>query len=383
LFASQQSDGLARFERQRASYLSLPGFNFNVLLERDEGSFSRRMNLLICICQRRYSLNFFLSPSPRPRLRLSAVSPTKTSNTKYRKASSPKITRFAMADWNMDEAGWNARPLLDSGSGSNGIRFRRPADTITPSSERPSAHYQMLLYEPFFPGQPKSLAGIAMRAFCLGLAFAIGALSTIATLLLTASPLWRVPFFLASLAAFHFLEFWTTAERNTLVAGVDSFLLTANWPAYAIAHAAAFAECALVGALFPRRSWAPAGLGPALLAIGLAMVVVGQFVRSAAMLQAGASFNHHVQTRKADSHQLVTSGVYAVLRHPSYFGFFYWGLGTQLVLGNSICFFAYAAVLWMFFSDRVRKEEAKLVEFFKDDYIAYRQRVRTWMPFIR
>ena len=120
----------------------------------------------------------------------------------------------------------------------------------------------------------------------------------------------------------------------------------------------------------------------AFLTLGLAMVVAGQTVRSLAMLHAGASFNHTVQTRRAASHTLVTGGVYGYLRHPSYFGFFYWGLGTQLVLGNALCMVGYAVVLWKFFSSRVRVEEANLVDFFGDDYVRYRKRVGTGMPFV-
>lgn len=239
--------------------------------------------------------------------------------------------------------------------------------------------YQM---KPFFPGQPKSLSGIALRAFCLGIALAVSGIAAAGILLFTDSPIWRVPFFLFALSIFHFLEFWCTAERNTLVAKIDSFLLTANWPSYAIAHSAAFLECAIVSVFFPNRSWMPFGLAPWFLAFGLFLTLIGQVVRSVAMLQAGASFNHMVQTRKADSHRLVKSGIYAIFRHPSYFGFFYWGLGTQMVLGNVICFVGYTAVLWLFFSRRIRHEEAKLIEFFKDDYIQYRKNVGTRMPFI-
>lgn len=100
------------------------------------------------------------------------------------------------------------------------------------------------------------------------------------------------------------------------------------------------------------------------------------------MLHAGQSFNHQVQMARSESHVLVTAGIYSIVRHPSYFGFFYWGLGTQLVMGNVVCFFAYAAVLWMFFSNRVRVEEEKLVEFFGERYVEYRKRVPTLMPFI-
>lgn len=41
-------------------------------------------------------------------------------------------------------------------------------------------------------------------------------------------------------------------------------------------------------------------------------------------------------------------------RHPSYAGFFYWALGTQLVLQNPISFAMYAVVLWRFFYYRTR-----------------------------
>ncbi|WZH44403.1 Isoprenylcysteine carboxyl methyltransferase family-domain-containing protein [Fusarium acuminatum] len=170
---------------------------------------------------------------------------------------------------------------------------------------------ELMILKPYFAGQPKSLSGIALRAFCLGIALASSAIAMVAVLFLTSSPAWRVPFFLFALSAFHFLEFWTTAEKNTLVASIGSFLLTANWPGYAIAHSAAFAECALVNLVFPERHWAPFGTGPLLLVVGLLMVTVGQYVRSVAMLQAGASFNHHVQTRKKDSHELVTTGIYS------------------------------------------------------------------------
>lgn len=266
-------------------------------------------------------------------------------------------------------------------------RLRRPSSSSSsadfeynrPAAARPSQ--QTLASVGLFPSQARSLSGIALRAFCLGAAASSSLLLTLATLAFTTSPLWRAPFFLLALSTFHFLEFWVTARRNTLVATTDSFLLTANWPAYAIAHASAFVECILVSVFFPNRHWG-GPLGTICLVLGFGLVVIGQTVRSLAMLHAGASFNHQIQWSKADAHVLVTSGVYGALRHPSYFGFFYWGLGTQLVLGNVVCFVAYAAVLWYFFSRRIRIEEGKLVEFFKDDYVQYRKRVGTWMPFI-
>ncbi|KFY61648.1 hypothetical protein V497_02839 [Pseudogymnoascus sp. VKM F-4516 (FW-969)] len=119
------------------------------------------------------------------------------------------------------------------------------------------------------------------------------------------------------------------------------------------------------------------------LALGLLLVPLGQLVRSLAMVQAGGNFNHIVQARKASTHQLVTSGIYSVSRHPSYFGFFWWGLGTQLVLGNVVCFVGYAGVLWVFFKRRIAGEEEYLVRFFGREYIDYRARTGVWIPFIQ
>lgn len=223
-----------------------------------------------------------------------------------------------------------------------------------------------------------------MRAFCLGSAATAGALAATAIVVLTDSPLWRIPFFLAALASFHFLEFWSTAAYNTPQAEVRSFLLSANWPGWAIAHTAASLECLLANLLFPRRPWAPGAFPGSLLllALGFVLVGVGQAVRTAAMAQAGRSFNHVVQHTRAESHALVTTGIYGALRHPSYFGFFWWALGTQLVLGNPVCFCGYAAVLWRFFSRRIAHEEELLVDFFGDEYADYRRRVGTKIPFV-
>lgn len=258
------------------------------------------------------------------------------------------------------------------------------ADLSLPTDSPTSANSNSNLVNDrvYFPYQPKSLAGIATRSFCLGIALTVGVGATGATVLYTSSPLWRLPFFLAALATFHFLEFWTTAAYNTRAADVKSFLLTANWPGYAIAHGFATLECLLTNTFWPNRSWAPFGTGALLCLAGLALTAIGQVVRSVAMVQAGPSFNHLVQRQRSSAHVLVTSGIYGKFRHPSYFGFFWWALGTQMAMGNVISFVAYAAVLWKFFSSRIKHEEEFLVKFFGQEYVDYRRRVGTKIPFV-
>ena len=102
-------------------------------------------------------------------------------------------------------------------------------------------------------------------------------------------------------------------------------------------------------------------------------MLVGQFTRSIAMAEAGANFNHTVQQRRAKGHELVTTGVYSVLRHPSYFGFWWWGLGSQVVLGNVVCFVGYSAVLWIFFRKRIEREYFSFVYLLPRRAFAFRK----------
>lgn len=230
----------------------------------------------------------------------------------------------------------------------------------------------------FFPHGKRSLSGIAVRAFCMGCTAVLGFMLT-ALLAYHGSRLWRPWLFIGTLSVFHFLEFYTTAAYNTPIAFVSSFLLT-NGDQYRQAHTMALIETCITSYFFP--SWQARVHPPGIVAIGIVMIAMGQTVRSTAMAQAGTNFNHTVQSRKNDGHELVTRGLYAYFRHPSYFGFFWWGIGTQVMLGNTVCFLAYAGILWYFFMKRISHEEKHLVDFFGDDYKAYRTRTRVWIPFI-
>ncbi|KAF3480483.1 S-isoprenylcysteine O-methyltransferase [Arthroderma uncinatum] len=235
------------------------------------------------------------------------------------------------------------------------------------------------------PGGNRSLAGISIRAFLLGQSVGICTLLTI-ILAHYSFTLWRAPFFIASLALFHFLEFYITAAYSTSFATISAFLLSSNGAAYNIAHSSALAECLLSRLLLPESylKWTsiPFGGARVQVSVGLAIMIVGQVIRSLAMVQAGSNFTHTVQTQRREEHVLVKSGLYSVLRHPSYFGFFWWGLGTQLVLGNFVCFLGYAAVLWKFFSSRIQREEKLLIEFFGEEYVEYQSKTWVGIPFI-
>ncbi|XP_061991419.1 protein-S-isoprenylcysteine O-methyltransferase A-like [Rosa rugosa] len=116
---------------------------------------------------------------------------------------------------------------------------------------------------------------------------------------------------------------------------------------------------------------------------GLAMVIIGEIIRKMAIITAGRSFTHLIRTRPSEHHQLVTNGIYRVVRHPGYCGFFIWSVGTQIMLCNPISTIAFALVVWRFFQQRIPYEEFYLRQFFGSQYEEYGRRVPSGVPFVK
>jgi len=187
---------------------------------------------------------------------------------------------------------------------------------------------------------------------------------------------WQLGFFVQTWAFFHWAEFAVTAGWNRARCNVDSFLLD-NGMLYHVANGTALAEYILTLYFVPQwKSFSYVSLA------GVIIVLSGQALRSSAMIHASSNFSHSIAWHKLESHRLVTTGVYGWCRHPSYAGFFYWAVGTQIVLQNPISFLLYIILCWQFFNKRIRVEEQALVRFFGDDYRQYRTKVGTKIPFI-
>ena len=79
----------------------------------------------------------------------------------------------------------------------------------------------------------------------------------------------------------------------------------------------------------------------------------------------------------------MTSGPYRISRHPSYFGWWMWAVGTQLMLSNWFCTVLWWLAAHQFFKTRIPREEFYLLEFFGDEYIKYAKNVPILIPFIK
>ena len=115
--------------------------------------------------------------------------------------------------------------------------------------------------------------------------------------------------------------------------------------------------------------------------LGLFMTIIGQYFRIAALFTGKSNFTHKIQMTKKKNHVLVKHGVYSICRHPSYFGFFIWSVGIEIMCINPICTIAFEVILFNFFKDRIETEEKILIRFFGMEYIKYRKNVGTLIPF--
>jgi len=198
---------------------------------------------------------------------------------------------------------------------------------------------------------------------------------------------WTWCFYITAMCTFHLLEFFVTAFSNPTVVDSDSFLVNHS-KAYTVAAIIATTEFWVRFCFSGASQAAAATTTPndvwwmTITILGIVIVIASQIMRSCAMMKCGESFNHYIQTLKKENHALVTDGIYRWFRHPSYTGFYYWSIGTQLVLHNRVSGLLFAVAGWKFFSQRIPYEERSLIRLFGDQYYDYVGRSYIGIPFI-
>ena len=107
--------------------------------------------------------------------------------------------------------------------------------------------------------------------------------------------------------------------------------------------------------------------------IGMALFVIGGALRLWPVFVLGNRFSGLVAIQPG--HTLVTTGIYSVIRNPSYLGFVISALGWALVFRSAVGVLL-AVLLLPPLVARIRAEEALLGEQFGDEYVRYC--ARTW-----
>jgi protein-S-isoprenylcysteine O-methyltransferase Ste14 len=110
---------------------------------------------------------------------------------------------------------------------------------------------------------------------------------------------------------------------------------------------------------------------------GIVLSTLGMSIRLWAILTLKSAFSATVQVKK--DQQLITTGPYKWLRHPSYTGAWLLLIGMALVLQSTIGFLIMCPGMLWIYSKRIVTEERTLVNAFGQQYLTYMQ--GTWKMF--
>ena len=113
---------------------------------------------------------------------------------------------------------------------------------------------------------------------------------------------------------------------------------------------------------------------------GVAMIITGVLFRAWSVRTLGKYFTPTVQIK--DEHQLISSGPYKIVRHPSYFAAFLSLAGAAVLLESLTGILVTVAAMSFAYYVRIGIEEQKLIEHFGNRYREYMLHTKRIIPFV-
>jgi len=114
--------------------------------------------------------------------------------------------------------------------------------------------------------------------------------------------------------------------------------------------------------------------------IGFVLLAIGIAVRTTAIAQLGRFHTPNVAVRT--DHQLRTTGLYKLVRHPSYLGALIAYVGFSLALGNWMSVAVIMTITTPLYLYRIHEEDAALLAAFGDPYRAYCATTKRLIPWV-
>jgi protein-S-isoprenylcysteine O-methyltransferase Ste14 len=117
---------------------------------------------------------------------------------------------------------------------------------------------------------------------------------------------------------------------------------------------------------------------PWLLGVSLLLLVGGFIIRWTAILTLGRFFTTSVAIH--EGHRLVRTGLFRLVRHPSYSGLVLLFLGMALSFGNWLSFAIIVVPFLAALLYRIQVEESSMVEALGQDYVEYCRTTKRLVP---
>ena len=107
-------------------------------------------------------------------------------------------------------------------------------------------------------------------------------------------------------------------------------------------------------------------------AAGIALILFGYIFRISA--------RGYKEEKSSNGHALVRGGAYGITRNPMYFGIFMIGIGVSLLVLKWQAALVFLAVFLAIYLNQIKKEEAVLLNRFKEEYENYRDTTPAFFP---
>lgn len=111
---------------------------------------------------------------------------------------------------------------------------------------------------------------------------------------------------------------------------------------------------------------------------GMVICILGFAIRWTAVIQLGKMFT--VDVTITDKHNLKTTGLYKIVRHPSYLGLILIIAGLGLCTDSLLSFLIILIPSFLAINHRIKVEEQVLIAEFGEQYINYKKRVNKIIP---
>ena len=106
---------------------------------------------------------------------------------------------------------------------------------------------------------------------------------------------------------------------------------------------------------------------------GIIIILVGLYFISAGV------YKIHIKLLYGGKIDLVTDGVYGLVRHPIYLGDILWPIGLSILFG-AVCSLTLTPIWILFYLYTIEREEEALIKVYGDRYLEYRRRVKKLIP---
>ena len=113
--------------------------------------------------------------------------------------------------------------------------------------------------------------------------------------------------------------------------------------------------------------------------IGLLFSSVGAIISCRARYIIGNNWSLSVQQK--ENHELITNGIYKIVRHPIYLGLLNLFIGNAIIVGDYRAIIA-VIIVFISFLIKIKNEEKNMIELFGEKYDKYKKETKALIPYI-